>query len=66
MSSSSGPSEPAVSSLVAIKEERKTIAQLLHRSPILKNPVVFMILLDCIALMVTIVGTVHIKTKAER
>ena len=34
----------------------------MKKSPIFKNPIIFMILLDCIGMIITIVETIHIKT----
>jgi len=42
--------------------ERKKIQVIMKKSPIFKNPIIFMILLDCIGIIITIVETIHIKT----
>ncbi|CDW71467.1 UNKNOWN [Stylonychia lemnae] len=48
--------------LQEIKLERKRIQVIMKKSPVFKNPVIFMMLLDCIGMIITIVATVHIKT----
>lgn len=41
--------------------ERKNISLILKKSPLFKNPIIFMILLDIISIIITIVETAHIK-----
>eukprot|EP00347_Sterkiella_histriomuscorum_P013201 403365624 len=47
--------------LIQIKMERKNISLILKKSPLFKNPIIFMILLDLIGIIITTVETVHIK-----